>query len=253
MTIESRAKPISGDFASARNLVSVDQDMLGITFDTRSGDICPVTLKWHVVPYSQSGDAVYAAFDHPVEGNANALKNKPYYTYSLSSCGRPYDGMNPPAYYVNGKKYGHSGGFYWESTGESKAFVDSVSFGTTADVIGEQSIRVYNRELTADEVRRNAALDAVRFGGADMKILAASVFLKSAGAWSAASTWTNVFGEACVPRAGDVIVFPQGAGESRNDIENLSVAGLQFEGSGTTIVGNSLKFEGPLCWLRTAM
>src|SRR5262245_29965605 len=63
--------------------------------------------------------------------------------------------------------------------------------------------------------------------------------------WSDAANWTAK-GPDTTPHTGDTVIFPDGAKQLKNsnDVQNLTLASIQFTGAGYDITGNALSLTG---------
>ena len=166
ITIEFNARPTTMDAAGNWDAPIVNIPYIGaFGWDGRTGAI-------HVKrPYSSTATKyTYLSYNSGYSMLSDILAAGVFQTYSA----RPGLGAKGAAIdpvYVNGVKVAKTGGLSWEGGTRTANYALAIGNAKTASDV--RSIRIYSRELSATEVAINAAVDKIRFEGADLSVIPA--------------------------------------------------------------------------------
>ncbi len=163
ITIEFNARPTAMNAAGnwSANLVGIPHiGYLG--WDGRKGAIFVMR------PHSATATVTnYRSYDSGYTMLANILSAGVFQTYSATPGYGNENAADSPVY-VNGAKVARTSGVNWNSDANSRSASLKVSVGSSSTASDIRSVRIYNRQLTAEERAVNTAVDKVRFEGAEL-------------------------------------------------------------------------------------
>ena len=162
ITIEFNARPAAMDAAGNWDAAIVSIPYIGaFGWDGRKGAISVRR------PQSASATAYYyRSYNSGYNMLSDILNAAKYQTYA--ACPGYGDGKTSAddPVYVNGAKVSKTDGLTWSGGTRSNSLL--LTIGNTKTASDVRSIRIYGRQLSATEIAINAAVDKVRFEGAEL-------------------------------------------------------------------------------------
>ena len=214
ITIEFNARPTAADKAGnwSANLVGIPH--IGtFGWDGRTGAIFVMR------PHSAAATANnYRSYNSGYSKLANLVSAGVFQTYSATP-GYGDDQAADSPVYVNGAQVAKTHGVNRNSDPDTRPASLQVSVGHSKTASALRSVRIYNRELTAEERAINNALDKVRFDGAELSTVlpgyhynaALGIVVKDALAWKLDISGTPINAGVPTPAYGSTNVLADGA------------------------------------------
>ncbi len=214
ITIEFNARPTAADKAGnwSANLVGIPH--IGtFGWDGRTGAIFVMR------PHSAVATATnYRSYNSGYSKIANLVSAGVFQTYSATP-GYGDDQAANSSVYVNGAQVAKTAGVNWNSDPDTRSASLQVSVGHSKTASDLRSVRIYNRELTAEERAINNAIDKVRFDGAELTTVlpgyhynaALGIVVKDALAWNLDISGTPINAAEPTPAYGSMNVQADGA------------------------------------------
>ena len=186
ITIEFNARPTAMVAAGNWNSPIANIPYIGsFGWDARNGAISVMR------PQSASATAYnYRTYDSGYSALADLISAGVYKTYSVCPGYGKKNGANDPVY-VNGTIVAKTSGMDWDGNTRSASLRLSVGNANTASDV--RSIRIYNRVLTANEIKINTAVDKIRFDGAAMSVIPAGYHYQASSGHVIADIPENTF------------------------------------------------------------
>ena len=166
ITIEFNARPTAMDAAGNWNAPIAAIPYIGaFGWDGRDGAISVMR------PQSATATAYnYRTYNSGYTKLASLVSAAQFQTYAVCpGYGKKNDANDPV--YVNGAQVAKTSGMDWDGNTRSSSLTLTVGHSKTASDV--RSIRIYNRVLTADEIKINSAVDKIRFEGAALSVIPA--------------------------------------------------------------------------------
>ena len=163
ITIEFNARPTAMDTAGnwSANVAGISH-IGSFGWDGRAGAI------YVMRPQSATATAYnYRTYNSGYTKLADLISAGVFKTYSATP-GYGAKGAADSPVYVNGVQVAKTSGMDWNSDANSRSASLKVSVGSSKTASDVRSIRIYNRQLTAEERAINNAVDKVRFEGTEL-------------------------------------------------------------------------------------